>query len=276
MKKRIEDKTVLVVDDDDMNLQVAKMVLERKIHCRVIISDNGRDALEILRGQDVNLVLLDIMMPDFDGIETLAQIRADEFFGGVPVMMLTASGDVDDIRRAAALGVTDYIKKPFMPADLADRVTKKLNAIDEYATEKILLVGENRIALKDMRRTLEDSFLCDVSIAVSIAEAVEILRGGEFNLIIACADMKFIDGFRLMKFLADDRFSAVPLVLTTPEAFAEMLAKISAADNIDAEPAEKISAAAKTSPDTAEVVTDRKNFVDVVTTAIGYRLNVSV
>lgn len=136
MTKRIEDKIVLVVDDDEMNLQVAKMILERKIKCRVLTVSGGKEAIEILRRQDVSLILLDIMMPNYDGIETLQEIRADKFLSNLPVMMLTASSDADNIKKTAALGVRDYVKKPFMPAELIKRVTEKLLVIDNEELEK--------------------------------------------------------------------------------------------------------------------------------------------
>ena len=67
-------KTILVIDDDEMNLQIAKMILEKKLPCKVIGVDNGFDGLEILRTQRVNLVLLDILMPVYDGIEILGRL----------------------------------------------------------------------------------------------------------------------------------------------------------------------------------------------------------
>ena len=120
-------KKIFVIDDDEMNLQIAKMILERKLFCEVIGVDNGMAGIEILRNQRVNLVLLDILMPDFDGIETLKEIRADDKIKDASVMMLTASGDIENIQKVGLLGVKDYIKKPFMPADLIQRVKEKLD-----------------------------------------------------------------------------------------------------------------------------------------------------
>ena len=121
-----ENNVVLVVDDDEMNLQIAKRILEKKLPCRVVTASSGEQCLEILRSQYVRVVLLDILMPDMDGIETLREIRSDEKFEELPVIMLTASLDKDNIKKAAALGVKDYVRKPFMPKELIDRVSKKL------------------------------------------------------------------------------------------------------------------------------------------------------
>ena len=108
----MRDKKILVIDDDEMNLNIAKMILERKLPCKVLTVNNGHDGIEILRRENVNLVLLDVMMPDFDGMETLAEIRADEKIKNVPVIMLTAAVEKDVVQKAFGLGVRNYIKKP--------------------------------------------------------------------------------------------------------------------------------------------------------------------
>ncbi len=120
------DSVILVIDDDEMNLKVAKVILERKLACRVICTDNGIVGLDILRKQHVDLVLLDILMPYFDGLETLEEIRADTQIAKVPVIMLTASGDFENVKQALKLGVKDYVMKPLLPDDLIQRVKTKL------------------------------------------------------------------------------------------------------------------------------------------------------
>lgn len=263
MSNRIEESTVLVVDDDDMNLQVARMILERKIKCRVLLADSGSAALNILRGQKVNLVLLDILMPDFDGIETLQEIRSDDKFKNLPVMMLTASGEPDNVKKARTLGVTDYIRKPFMPAELIERVTKKLE--ETLSVETILLVDNDADNLDTMQKVLVEHFNHDVLTAKNAEDAVKILRGSEVTLIIAGADMNFLDGFKLLKFIADDKkFADVPFAVTTADKLRETLDKL--ADN---EPVEEID-------DTAVAVEDKSRLANVVTTAIGYKLDVKI
>ena len=95
--KKFAEKIILIIDDDEMNLQIARMILEKKLSCKVIAVDNGAEGIDILRNNKVRLVLLDILMPDFDGIETLQEIRSDEKICDVPIMMLTASADLDNV-----------------------------------------------------------------------------------------------------------------------------------------------------------------------------------
>lgn len=222
----MREKVILVIDDDEMNLQIAKMVLERKIPCKVVVADNGVEGIDILKSQHVNLVLLDIMMPDFDGMETLAEIRADEQIKNVPVMMLTATVEKDLVQKSMLLGVKDYIKKPFLPADLVTRVSKKLA---EDKSEELLLLGDNEKTLQAMQKTIEEKFTHETIIATSTAKAEEILRGQEINLIIASADMKFIDGVKFLSLItSSEEFCAIPFAITTPDKLLEVIDKINA------------------------------------------------
>ena len=221
----MREKVILVIDDDEMNLQIAKMVLERKLKCKVIGADNGVEGIDILKAQRVSLVLLDVMMPDFDGIETLQEIRSDPLIKNVPVMMLTATVDLDTVKKAGMLGVRDYIKKPFLPADLVTRVEKKL--AEEKPSAEILLIGDDAKALQGMKKIIEENFNHEALIAASYDDATKTLGDTEVNLIIACADMKFIDGFKILAFLAaDKKFKAIPFAVTSSDKLLELIDKL--------------------------------------------------
>lgn len=188
--------------------------------------NNGISALEKLRAERVNLVLLDIMMPEFDGMETLAEILADERIKNVPVMMLTATVEKDLVQRAIALGVRDYIKKPFLPADLITRVSKKLA---EDKSEEVLLLGDNEKTLQDMQKIIEENFPHETVIATSTKAAEEILSGQEINLIIAASDMKFINGAKFLSLITStEKFIEIPFAITTPDKLLEVINKINA------------------------------------------------
>lgn len=267
-------KKILVIDDDEMNLQIAKMILERKLSCEVIGVDNGMAGIEILRNQRVNLVLLDILMPDFDGIETLKEIRTDDKIKDASVMMLTASGDIENIQKVGLLGVKDYIKKPFMPADLIKRVKEKL---DEQASllEKILIIGSDAAALKSAQNFVEENFPYEVLTADNAADTIKIITNAEIVLVVALADMNFLDGFRVLKFLAyNEQFANLPFVVTAQDKLAEMLEKIPDAEDTppkadEKPPVEKVTESAVTH-------TEKKQMAKVVTNFIGYELDLHV
>ena len=116
---------ILVVDDDKTNLIRAQKLLTPQY--RIAACNSGNAALKYLEEHRPDLILLDINMPEQDGIETFKHIRAIEGLEDVPIVFLTASGNSGDVATAALLGAVDYIKKPFQPEELLKRVRRVLD-----------------------------------------------------------------------------------------------------------------------------------------------------
>ena len=116
-------KSILIIDDDIMNLKMAKTVLE-KAGYKVDMQRSGALGIKALKENKADLVLLDIEMPDMDGIQTLENIRMEKDLEEVPVIFLTASADTENVIQASKLGVVDYVKKPFLMNELLKRVSK--------------------------------------------------------------------------------------------------------------------------------------------------------
>jgi two-component system KDP operon response regulator KdpE len=114
----LKDKLILVVDDEPRLVNFMRMNLELE-GVRVISAGNGREALERVRDEMPDLVLLDIMMPGLDGFETLRRMRQ---FTQTPVIILTAKDDEDDRIKGLELGADDYIGKPFSHRELISRI----------------------------------------------------------------------------------------------------------------------------------------------------------
>ncbi len=105
-------KKVLVVDDDVRNIFALTAVLERH-KMAVLSAENGRAALEeLVQNPDVNIVLMDIMMPEMDGFETMRQIRQMKQFESLPMIALTAKAMKGDREKCIEAGASDYISKP--------------------------------------------------------------------------------------------------------------------------------------------------------------------
>ena len=111
-------KRILVVDDEPRMIGFIRMNLELEGY-QVIEAHNGLEALEAIRTQLPDLVLLDVMMPQLDGFETLRMLRE---FSSIPVIMLTAKGEEDDKVYGLELGADDYVTKPFGSRELSSRV----------------------------------------------------------------------------------------------------------------------------------------------------------
>jgi DNA-binding response OmpR family regulator len=123
-------RRILVVDDEPRMIQVIRMNLEHD-GFEVYEASSGTKALDKLRDQIPDLVILDVMMPDLDGFETLRLIRE---ISTVPVIMLTAKGEEDDRVRGLELGADDYITKPFSPRELVSRVRAVLRRTEMPST----------------------------------------------------------------------------------------------------------------------------------------------
>ncbi|MBP3569332.1 MAG: response regulator [Lachnospiraceae bacterium] len=118
-------KTILVVDDEEMNLKMVEYILQQEGY-DVVKAISGMSCLDYLKFNKPDLILLDVEMPVMSGIQTLEVLRASEEYKSLPVMFLTASADTDTVTAAGRLGVLSYVKKPFMPQDLVERVQKIL------------------------------------------------------------------------------------------------------------------------------------------------------
>lgn len=109
---------ILAVDDEEKILRFVRINLELE-GFRVISANSGLEALQRIRTASPDLVLLDVMMPEMDGFETLRLLRE---FSDVPVIMLTVRSDEEDIVRGLELGADDYITKPFGVRELTSRI----------------------------------------------------------------------------------------------------------------------------------------------------------
>jgi two-component system KDP operon response regulator KdpE len=113
---------ILVVDDERRMRRFIRMNLELEGY-QVIEADNGIDALEQARQHVPNVIVMDVMMPELDGFETLRMLRE---ISTVPVILLTVKGDEEDRIRGLELGADDYVTKPFSPRELNSRVNAVL------------------------------------------------------------------------------------------------------------------------------------------------------
>ena len=124
-------KSVLVVDDNEDIRSLLSLVLQKENY-EVFLAASGNDAIQIVKNNKVDLILLDVMMPGLSGLEVLSIIREDKDkrINEIPIMMITAKSTISDIDAAVELGASSYIIKPFRPANLVEKV----NAIFKEAT----------------------------------------------------------------------------------------------------------------------------------------------
>jgi adenylate cyclase len=117
---------LLVVDDIEDNRYTLTRRLSREGYTNLTTAANGREALDVLQGKPIDLVLLDILMPDMNGYEVLERLKADPNLRHIPVIMISAVDEVESVIRCIELGAEDYLSKPFNPTLLRARVGASL------------------------------------------------------------------------------------------------------------------------------------------------------
>ncbi len=116
---------ILVIDDDELLVDLLRFTLEAHGH-QLLTAGDGEEGLEIAAREELDLVVLDGMLPGLDGLEVLKRLRASPKTADIPVIMLSARKQERDVVGGLSLGAEDYLVKPFIPEELAVRITKTL------------------------------------------------------------------------------------------------------------------------------------------------------
>lgn len=129
-------KTILLVDDEQRMLELIELFL-MPLGYRCIKETSGKNAIEIIKNEKINLVLLDVMMPEMSGWEVCEKIRE---FSNVPIIMLTAMSDKVDLVKGLNTGADDYITKPFDERELEARVNAILRRVSDDDIKKVNII----------------------------------------------------------------------------------------------------------------------------------------
>ena len=118
---QVQSSSVLVVDDTEMNRDMLCALLEADGH-KAAVAENGRIALEAIKKNSFDLILLDVMMPEMNGYQVLEHLKADPSLRDIPVIVLSALDEIGSVVRCIELGAEDYLPKPFDPVLLRARI----------------------------------------------------------------------------------------------------------------------------------------------------------
>ena len=123
-------KRILIIDDDHRIREVTKLTLELMAEWEVVTASSGSEGLALAETALPDAILLDVMMPDLDGIETLRNLRANSLTQHVPVLLLTAKVQTTEQQQLVNLGVAGIISKPFDPLTLPTTISEALSWLD--------------------------------------------------------------------------------------------------------------------------------------------------
>ncbi len=145
--------TVLICDDQPDIVNALKIYLQPEGY-RLLTAANGREAVEAVKSGEVHLLLLDVMMPQMDGITATARIRE---FSNVPIILLTAKSETENMVLGLNVGADDYITKPFVPVEVLARVRSQLRRyarLGSKPTENDGTLTVGAISLNDKTKTV--------------------------------------------------------------------------------------------------------------------------
>jgi adenylate cyclase len=172
--------TILIVDDNPVNRLLLGRGVEQQGHT-VVFAEHGREALDLLRQSDFDLILLDVEMPELDGYQVLAELNDDPHLRDLPVLMTSALDELDSVVKCIEMGAEDYLTKPINPVLLQARINASLEKkrlrdqqrelISKFATTEVaddLLTSGFSLGGK---RADVSAMFCDIRGFTTIAEA---------------------------------------------------------------------------------------------------------
>ncbi len=188
---------LLVVDDEKGFCSYLKSFFSSRGH-KVFTATNAKDALSLVGQESPDLVLLDVNMPDMNGLEVLRLIKKDS--PRTKVIMVTVSDDEDTREKAKLFGSDDFIKKPFTTDYLQDVVILKINEITKTEEPaKILIVDDEDGIRSSLRDFLSRRFECEIVEADDGEKALNYLRKDKFDLVFLDIKMAGISGMEIIK-----------------------------------------------------------------------------
>ena len=194
------EASLLVVDDNEDNRYTLTRRLKREGYTDLTTANDGKQALEMLRSKKFDLMLLDIMMPEMNGYEVLEQMRADAELRDIPVIMISAVGEVESVVRCIELGAEDYLPKPFDSTLLRARVgasleKKKLrDEVRDWGRQLEARVQEQVAQLGRLGR-LKDFFSPQLAESIVSGGGEDLLKTHRREVVVVFLDLRGFTAF---------------------------------------------------------------------------------
>lgn len=209
MDEKMKKIRLLMVDDEEEFLVSSSQALGRR-GFDVDVAPNGITALEMVEQQKFDVIVLDVKMPDIDGIQVFKEIR--QKFPGLPVILLTGYGSITDAFHTSKEGVADYLFKPIEIDDLATSIRRAVEKAENQQTQdnkrkpeaepaepiQVMLVDDEAQFLDSMKRVLIRRNM-EVTTAESGTEALELLKEHQIDVVVLDLKMPGLDGMEVLR-----------------------------------------------------------------------------
>jgi CheY-like chemotaxis protein/nitrogen-specific signal transduction histidine kinase len=224
-KQNLAGQKVLLVDDNPTNIELLVQTL-RSQNFNILTALSGEKALEIAQINIPDIILLDVLMPGIDGLETCRRLKASDVTRDIPVIFITAKTEREDIEAGFLAGGEEYIPKPFKIAEVCNRIRahlllgqEKVVSHTEEPTEitgmKVAIVDDNPMNIDVLRKAMEPLEL-DISIAPDGEVAVQNIPRIQPDLILLDIMMPKMNGFEVCRILKEDPSTEnIPIIFVT-------------------------------------------------------------
>jgi class 3 adenylate cyclase len=194
------DAALLVVDDNEDNRYTLTRRLKREGYENLTVANDGKQALELLKSKKFDLMLLDIMMPEMNGYEVLEHLKADAELRHLPVIMISAVGEVESVVRCIELGAEDYLPKPFDATLLRARVgasleKKKLRDEVREWGKKLEQRVQEQVAQLDRLGRLKSFFSPQLAESIVSGGGEELLKTHRREVVVVFLDLRGFTAF---------------------------------------------------------------------------------
>ncbi len=199
------NKNILIIEDEENIAQLVSYNLI-KAGFHVICAESGEEGLKLLKSAEIDCILLDLMLPGISGIEVCEVLKASEKFSGIPVIMLTAKGEEEDIVAGLECGADDYVTKPFSPRVLVARLKSVLRRSRRFLPTDKLPEQEESILIQELQINIgrHEVLLNGVSLQLTMTEfSILVLLAGRPGWVFT--RQQIIDHVRGYDFLVTPR-----------------------------------------------------------------------
>jgi DNA-binding response OmpR family regulator len=214
---------VLVIDDDKNMVNALKRWLETKGY-EVAGAFTGKDGIASIKKESPDILLLDILMPGMDGYEVLKELRADSATSSLPVIMLTASTDADDVVKSMVdEKALDYTVKDFISKKGLDELCEKIEKVVNKKM-RILLADDEKALADGLKRCLNNNGY-EIDVAYDGNEALRLIKTKKYDCFILDFNMPDITALEIIKYMKKNNIGGKTIMLSGYEYCDEFVAK---------------------------------------------------